>query len=251
MTAADTLTASSASDPGTPETRLRAGDASATVDLFEQYRDRLKRMVRLRLDRRLQGRLDASDVLQEAFLDVQKKAPDFAQKEMPAYLWLRLVVAERLLILHRHHLGAEMRDAGREVSLCRGGLPAASTHSLANLLLGRLTSPTQAAVRAERQLRLQEALNGMDPLDREILALRHFEAIDSLADPFVDRLVVFELHPAAHPLIGVRDILATKGDFIVADVVMALGKFEQFAEGTCALFLCGLRECFGLGFQYC
>src|SRR5262249_39043022 len=64
-----------------------------------------------------------------------------------------------------------------EVSLCRGGPPSASTHSLANLLLGRLTSPTQAAVRAERQLRLQEAPNGMDPTHREILALRHFQEL--------------------------------------------------------------------------
>lgn len=163
----------------TLEARLRAGEPDAAGELFEQYRDRLKKMVRLRLDRRLQGRLDASDVLQEAFLDVQKKALDFAQKEMPAYLWLRLVVAERLVALHRHHLGVEMRDAGREVSLCHGGLPAASTHSLANLLLGRLTSPTQAAIRAERQLRLQDALNQMDPLDREILALRHFEELSN------------------------------------------------------------------------
>ena len=163
-----------------PEDRLRAGDPAAAGDLFAACRDRLKRMVRLRLDRRLQGRLDASDVLQEAFLDVQRKAPDFAAKpDMPAYLWLRLIVAERLLILHRHHLGAQMRDAAQEVSLHRGGLPAASTHSLANLLLGRLTSPTQAAIRAERQIRLQEALNGMDSLDREILALRHFEELSN------------------------------------------------------------------------
>ncbi len=160
--------------------RLRAGDAAAAGELFAACRDRLKRMVRLRLDRRLQGRLDASDVLQEAFLDVQSKAADFTKKpEMAAYLWLRLIVAERLLILHRHHLGTQMRDAAQEVSLCRGGLPAASTHSLANLLLGRLTSPTQAAVRAERQLQLQEALNGMEPLDREILALRHFEELSN------------------------------------------------------------------------
>jgi RNA polymerase sigma-70 factor (ECF subfamily) len=158
--------------------RLRAGDPAAAGDLFAQHRDRLKRMVRLRLDRRVQGRLDASDVLQEAFLDVQKKAADFAAKpDLPAYLWLRLVTAERLVILHRHHLGAQMRDAAQEMSLCRGGPPAASTHSLANLLLGRLTSPTQAAIRAERQLRLQEALNGMDPTDREVLALRHFEEL--------------------------------------------------------------------------
>ena len=158
--------------------RLRAGDLAAAGELFAACRDRLKRMVRLRLDRRLQGRLDASDVLQEAFLDVRKKAADFAAKpEMPAYLWLRLITAERLLILHRQHLGAQMRDAAQEVSLARGGLPAASTHSLANLLLGRLTSPTQAAIRAERQHRLQEALNLMDALDREVLALRHFEEL--------------------------------------------------------------------------
>ncbi len=158
--------------------RLRAGDPTAPGELFGACRDRLKKMVKLRLDRRLQGRLDASDVLQEAFIDVQKKAGDLASKpEMPAYLWLRLITTERLLILHRHHLGTQMRDAGQEVSLCPGGSPAASTHSLANLLLGRLTSPTQAAIRAERQVRLQEALNGMEPLDREILTLRHFEEL--------------------------------------------------------------------------
>jgi RNA polymerase sigma-70 factor, ECF subfamily len=159
--------------------RLRTGDPAAAGELFAAYRDRLKKMVRLRLDRRLRGRLDDSDVLQEAFLDIQKKAAEFAAREMTAYLWMRLITAERLLVLHRHHLGAQMRDPGQEVSLRYGGSPAATTHSLANFLLGRLTSPTQAAIRAERQLRLQEALNGMDPLDREILALRHFEELSN------------------------------------------------------------------------
>jgi RNA polymerase sigma-70 factor (ECF subfamily) len=160
--------------------RLRAGDPAAAGELFAEFRERLKKVVKLRLDRRLQGRLDASDVLQEAFLDVQRKAADFANKpDLPVYLWLRLVTSERLLILHRHHLGAQMRDAAQEVSLCPGGAPAASTHSLANLLLGRITSPTQAAIRAERQLRLQESLNGMDLLDREILTLRHFEELSN------------------------------------------------------------------------
>ncbi len=165
--------------PATPEDRLRAGDVNAAGEIFAACRERLRKMVRLRLDRRLQGRLDASDVLQEAFLDVQRKAGEFPERNMPAYLWLRLIVAERLLILHRHHLGAQMRDAGQEVSLHRGGLPAASTHSLANLLLGRMTSPTQALLRAERQLRLQEALNGIEELDREILAIRHFEELSN------------------------------------------------------------------------
>jgi RNA polymerase sigma-70 factor (ECF subfamily) len=111
--------------------RLRAGDAGAADKLFAVYRDRLKKVVRLRLDSRLRGRLDDSDVLQEAFLDVQKKVDEFASRGMPAYLWVRLITAERLLQLHRHHLGAQMRDAGQEVSLHRGGTPGATTHSLA------------------------------------------------------------------------------------------------------------------------
>jgi RNA polymerase sigma-70 factor (ECF subfamily) len=87
------------------------------------------------------------------------------------------VVGERLLKLHRHHLGTQMRDAGREISLFQGALPAASSAALAAQLLGKHTSPTQAVVRAERILRLQEALNNLDPLDREILSLRHFEEL--------------------------------------------------------------------------
>ena len=97
--------------------------------------------------------------------------------KLPLFLWLRLVVGERLLRLHRHHLGAQMRDADREVSLFRGALPAASSAALAAQLLGRHTSPTQAAVRAERVLRVQEALNSLDAVDREILSLRHFEEL--------------------------------------------------------------------------
>jgi RNA polymerase sigma-70 factor (ECF subfamily) len=99
---------------------------------------------------------------------------------MPVFLWLRLVTGQKLIDLHRHHLGTKMRDAGVEVSLHRGALPVASSVSLAELLLGRLTSPTRAAQRAEMQLRLQEALNRMDPVDREVLILRHFEELSNV-----------------------------------------------------------------------
>jgi RNA polymerase sigma-70 factor (ECF subfamily) len=160
--------------------RAAAGDESALAALWERHRARLRQMVRLRLDRRLQGRVDPSDVLQEAYLDLAGRLPDFArERPMPAYLWLRLVAGQRLMQIHRQHLGASMRDAGREVSLYRGALPQASSASLAARLLGRLTTASQAAVRAERQVQLQEILNGMDPMDREILALRHFEGLSN------------------------------------------------------------------------
>ena len=160
--------------------RIEQGDESALVELFTRHRGRLKQMLRLRLDHRLQGRIDASDVLQEAYLDVARRAREYvASPSMPAFLWLRWITGQRLVTLHRRHLGSRMRDVGLEVSLHHGALPQATSVSLAAMLLGRLTSPTQAALRAELQLRLQEVLNAMDPIDREILSLRHFEELNN------------------------------------------------------------------------
>jgi RNA polymerase sigma-70 factor (ECF subfamily) len=154
----------------------RAGNQAALNELFERHRARLRRMVDLRLDRRLQARIDASDVIQDAYVDAVGRLDEYLRDpRYPWFLWLRLIVGERLLKLHRQHLGTQMRDAGLEVSIYRGALPAASSAALAAQLLGKHTSPTQAAVRAERMMRLQEALNTLDPMDREVLSLRHFE----------------------------------------------------------------------------
>ena len=162
--------------------QARAGDQEALNALFARHRPRLRRMVDMRLDRRLQARIDASDVIQEAYVEVVTRLNEyFSKPSYPLFLWLRLIVGERLLKLHRHHLGTQMRDAGLEVSIYRGALPEASSAALAAQLLGKHTSPTQAAVRAERMIRLQEALNTLDAMDREVLSLRHFEEL-SLAE---------------------------------------------------------------------
>ena len=158
--------------------RARAGDRAALNAILTRHRERLRRMVEIRLDTRLQARLDASDVIQDAFVEVAERLEEYLRDpKLPLFLWLRLVVGERLIRLHRHHLGTQMRDANREVSLYRGALPAASSAALAAQLLGRHTSPTQAVLRAERILRVQEALNTLEPMDREILSLRHFEEL--------------------------------------------------------------------------
>jgi RNA polymerase sigma-70 factor, ECF subfamily len=160
--------------------KAEGGDSQALADLYARNRDRLRAMVRLRLDRRLQGRVDPSDVLQEAYVELAKRLPEYArQPTMPLFLWLRLLTGQKLVDIHRQHLGAKMRDAGQEVSLYRGALPAASSVSLAAQLLGRLTAPSAAAMRAETQIRVQEALNSMDPIDREVLILRHFEMLSN------------------------------------------------------------------------
>jgi RNA polymerase sigma-70 factor (ECF subfamily) len=160
--------------------RAASGDSTALAELFSRYRKRLRALVRLRMDRRLQGRVDPSDVLQEAYLDVAQQLPTYlAKPEMPFYLWLRLTTGQRLMRLHRQHLGAALREAGREVSLHRGALPQASSVSLAAQLLGKMTSASKAVERVEIQLQLQAALNGMDEMDREIIALRHFEELSN------------------------------------------------------------------------
>src|SRR5438270_8724804 len=99
-------------------TRALAGDESAFAALFEAHRDRLRRLVRLRLDRRLSGRVDTDDVLQDAYLEARRRLADYARdpQAMPFHLWLRLVTGQKLTDLHRHHLGAQARDAGMEVS---------------------------------------------------------------------------------------------------------------------------------------
>ena len=161
--------------------RAREGDSQSLAELFGIYRERLKRMVGLRMDHRLQGRIDLSDILQEAYLDLARRAPEyFAESTMPFFLWLRLLTGQRLLAIHRQHFGAKMRNVGQEVALLNGAIPQATSASLAAQLLGRLTSPSLAAMRAEMQLRLQEALNSMDPIDREVLVLRHFEELTNI-----------------------------------------------------------------------
>jgi RNA polymerase sigma-70 factor (ECF subfamily) len=162
--------------------RAAAGDEAALGALWEHHRARLRQMVRLRLDRRLQGRVAPSDVLQNAYLDLAARLPDYArERPMPTYLWMGLVTGARLIQAHRQHLGAARRDAGREAALDRGVLPQASSAPLAAELLGRLTTARRAAVYAQRQVQLQAGLNGMEPMDREIVALRHFGGLTNRA----------------------------------------------------------------------
>lgn len=160
--------------------RARLGDEAALAELFDRDRPRLRAMVNLRLDRRLQGRVDASDVLQDAYLDLARRLPEYREQEgLPFFLWLRLITGQRLLHVHRRHLQTAKRDASQEISIYRGTMPQASSLSIAGQLLGRMTSVSQRAIRAEVQVKLQEALNVLDPIDREILVLRHFEELSN------------------------------------------------------------------------
>jgi RNA polymerase sigma-70 factor (ECF subfamily) len=158
--------------------RLKSGDDQALATLFAGHRDRLLRLVEFRLDARLRGRVEAEDVLQEAYLDAAKRMHHFAEDTSTSFfIWLRMVVTQTLINVHRRHLGAQMRDVGREIVTRGAPFSRATSFSLAAGLLGRFTSPTLAARRAEMVERIRAALEDMDPIDREVLALRHFEEL--------------------------------------------------------------------------
>jgi RNA polymerase sigma-70 factor (ECF subfamily) len=155
-----------------------SGDGPSWGALLLRHEARLRRMVAFRLDPRLRGRVDASDVIQEVHLEASRHLSDYIKEPgMPLFLWLRGIAGHKLLEVHRYHLGTPMRDARRELALYRGGLPGATSAAIAAQLLGHATRPSEAAMRAEAKVRLQEALNDMDPVDREILALRHIEQL--------------------------------------------------------------------------
>jgi RNA polymerase sigma-70 factor (ECF subfamily) len=160
--------------------RVSSGDQKALPELFTRLRRRLRRMVRLRLDQRLQGRVDPEYVLDEAYRDVLQHAREyFADPRVSPFVWLRELTGRRLSEVQRRILKSGAGDAGQEVSLFWGSLPQATSVSLAAMLLGQLSEPVQAAQRAAKQIRVQETLKQMDAVDREVLVLRHFEMLNT------------------------------------------------------------------------
>lgn len=157
-----------------------AGDAMALNRLFSMHSERLRWMVQLRLNRRLQGRIDPSDVLQDAYLETCQRIKEYlAAPRMPFFLWLRQITARKLLALHRTHLGTRMREAGREVSLEADACPGVDSSVLAGQLVGKLTSPSAATIRTEARDAVQQALEKLSETDREVLVLRHFEMLSN------------------------------------------------------------------------
>ena len=156
------------------------GNQRALGELLDRYRERLRRMICFRMHRRVRKRVDPSDVIQEAFIEASRRFAEYvANPSVSFYVWLRYLTSQRLQMVHRHHLAVQSRDARREVSLESGEFSEATSAALAAHLLKGLTSPSTAAVRKEIKQQLLTALDAMEPIDREVLALRHFEQLSN------------------------------------------------------------------------
>lgn len=170
-----------ADSPASPDGISDALPADRLTAWFVRHRDQLRRMVAFRLDDRLAARVDPSDVLQEAYLNARQRVGQLDERFAEApLLWLRQVTEQTLIDLHRRHLGAARRTANKEVSLhAKAWGPETTSYSLAAILCAGDSSPSNAAMREERRNQLHEALEQMDPIDREVLALRHGEELSN------------------------------------------------------------------------
>ena len=172
--------------------RVQEMDPKALENLFARHKERLRRMIRLRLDRRLRGQFDSTSVLQVVYQQVARRIGEYwSGQHLPFFLWLRQVAGHCLVTLQERHLGDQAGALAPEVSLYRGALPEVNSVALAAQFMGQVTSATQAATRADMQIHLQDALNSMDPLDREILTLCHFEDLSN-----AEAALVLQLNPA-------------------------------------------------------
>lgn len=161
-------------------TRLREGGEQALAETLLAERDRLHRIVELRMDPKLSGRVDPGDILQETFLEARKRLARYLDNPaVPVFVWLRGVALDTLIHVHRRHIEAQRRDAGAEVSINATAANASSTANLARSLLAGNTSPSNAAQREETHQILERALQILDEIDREVLTMRHFEQLSN------------------------------------------------------------------------
>ena len=158
------------------------GDSDALGQLLESHRQRLERIVRVRLDHRVQSRMNASDVIQETCIEAGERLKEYLENpEVPFFVWLRYLAHQRLQQLHRHHLGRRIRDANRERSIDQqDSEEQLGSGIIARQLVARLSSASSILQREELCQRLRDLLDRMEPVDREILVLRHFEHLTNV-----------------------------------------------------------------------
>ena len=160
--------------------RAKLGDAESLGLLMQQHFDKLTRIVEFRMDPRLSGRLEPRDVVQESFLEATKRFAYFVENQKSTFfLWLRYLTIQKLSELHRHHFGVIARDKRREVSIFQLPQSVATSAQIAAVLFDDKTSPSQALMRDESRILIESALGEMDPIDQEVLALRHFEQLSN------------------------------------------------------------------------
>src|SRR5437764_4505957 len=159
---------------------VKRGDADAVNRLLDRHRDSLRRMVQLRLDHRIQKRIDVSDIVQDVLVEANRRLQDYlARPAMPYHLWLRQIAQDRIIDAHRRHRASAKRSVDKERPLA---VPAADDHStieLAAQLAGHELTPATAAAQAEMAKVVEAAIAKLGDQDCEIIIMRHYEQLSN------------------------------------------------------------------------
>jgi RNA polymerase sigma-70 factor (ECF subfamily) len=159
---------------------LQKDGSVALASLFDRYRSRLEKIVEFRMDERLKRRVDPADVLQEAFIELSKRLAEFlAQPSVSVFVWMRQKTVQTLIDLHREHF-RDKRNPNKELQQAPNWNSNETGLSINAFLSVSMTSPSQHLIRGEEVLKLQAAIQHLSELDREVIALRHFEQLTNL-----------------------------------------------------------------------
>lgn len=154
----------------------RAGDSSTLGNLLESYRDYLRLLARIEIGRHLQGKLDASDVVQETFLCAHRQFDQFRGEAEPQFLsWLREILAGTLANLMRRYLGTKARDVRLECALAAD--LDQSSQALAQMPVDPHSSPSEQAMRQEQTTAIAHALSRLPEDYQTVIVLRHLEGL--------------------------------------------------------------------------
>jgi RNA polymerase sigma-70 factor (ECF subfamily) len=157
----------------------RQGDAQAVNRLMERHRDALRRMVQMRLDQKIQRRVDVSDVVQDVLIEANRRLDDYlANPAMSFHLWLRQIAKDRIIDAHRRHRASAKRSVDREQMSAPAGLDHSTLDLVAQLNDPELT-PAAAAAQAELARRVEAALSRLDEPDCEVIVMRHYEQLSN------------------------------------------------------------------------
>lgn len=159
---------------------VKNGDASAVNQLMERHRDSLRRIVQLRLDQKIQRRIDVSDVVQDVLVEANRRLADYvASPQMPFHLWLRQIAQDRIIDAHRRHRGSAKRSVDRERQMAVPAADDRSTFDLALQLCDRGLTPAAAVAEAELARCAEQAIAKLPDQDCEIIIMRHYEQLSN------------------------------------------------------------------------
>lgn len=159
----------------------QSGDREAFARLYSERENRLRRILLFRLDRRIAGRVDVDDILQEVYLAAEQRLASFeGDSEESFFVWMRLVANQVMIDVHRRHVAAQSRDVRREMRPSQLRQQQTTTLAMSSFLVAGMTSPSSVFKREDRAERLHQAITSLSTLDQEVLALRHFEELSNL-----------------------------------------------------------------------